>query len=379
MFRSFFQGGFEGSTHRRSDLRQLDIIAASGHDRNAELDYRLLTAAGMHTVRDALRWHLIERRPGWYDWSSFMPMLRASQRAGVQVIWDLCHYGLPHDIDIWQPGFVERFAGFARAAARLVREHSDEVPFWCPVNEISYWSWGGGDIGALYPNTAGRGTELKHQLIRASIAAIEAVRSVDPRARLIQAEPLINIVGDVYRPEDHAPAEAYRLAQFQTFDMLSGRMDPELGGRPEYLDVVAVNFYWDNQWIHNSWTIGLGHRQFAPLYKLLAEVHDRYRRPLLIAETGAEGDNGPGWLSYMGGEVRRALRRGLPVVGVCLYPIMDYPGWNDLRHCPCGLIRLDAEYRERSIDPELAQALREEAVLFAPLIERAAPLTLAAD
>ena len=35
MFRSFFQGGFEGSSHRRTDLRQLDIIAASGHDVNA--------------------------------------------------------------------------------------------------------------------------------------------------------------------------------------------------------------------------------------------------------------------------------------------------------------------------------------------------------
>ena len=252
-----------------------------------------------------------------------------------------------------------------------MREHSDDVPFWCVMNEISFWSWGGGDCGVLYPNTTERGHELKRQLVRAAIAGIEAARSVDPRARFIQAEPLINIVGDVYQPEDHAPAEAYRLAQFQTFDMLSGRLEPELGGAPEYLDVVGINYYWDNQWIHNRITIGLGHRQFVPLHQLLAEVYERYRRPMLIAETGAEGDNGPGWLSYIGGEVRRALRRGLPVEGICLYPVMDYPGWRDLRHCPCGLIRLDdGVSRTWARCRACRWRCQEEALMFAPLLAR---------
>ena len=108
-------------------------------------------------------------------------------------------------------------------------------------------------------------------------------------------------------------------------------------------------------------------------------MYERYRRPILIAETGAEGDNGPGWLSYIGGEIRRALRLGLPIQGICLYPVMDYPGWHDFRHCPCGLIRLDAEYRARRIDPALALALEEEAVPFAPLLGYDAAMPLAAD
>ena len=90
----------------------------------AELDLR--------TVRDGLRWHLIEARPRDYDWSSFLPMLRAATAAGVQVVWDLCHYGWPDDIDIWSPEFVERFAAFAAAAARVVRDETDAVPFYCP-------------------------------------------------------------------------------------------------------------------------------------------------------------------------------------------------------------------------------------------------------
>jgi len=114
-------------------------------------------AAGLHTVRDAVRWHLIEATPGRYDWSSLLPMLRAARDSGVQVTWDLCHYGLPHDLDIWSPRFLDRFAAFCAAVARVVRAESGGVPFYCPVNEISFWAWAGGDHARMHPNTLGRG------------------------------------------------------------------------------------------------------------------------------------------------------------------------------------------------------------------------------
>ncbi len=80
VFKSFFLGGFECSNHRRSDGRRLDLLAATGHDRWAAHDYAELHRHGLHAVRDGLRWHLIERQPGQYDWSSFLPMLQAAQR-----------------------------------------------------------------------------------------------------------------------------------------------------------------------------------------------------------------------------------------------------------------------------------------------------------
>ena len=40
---------------------------------------------------------------GRYDWSSFLPMLRAARETGTQVLWDLLHYGWPDDLDIWRP------------------------------------------------------------------------------------------------------------------------------------------------------------------------------------------------------------------------------------------------------------------------------------
>jgi hypothetical protein len=94
-------------------------------------------------------------------------------------------------------------------------------------------------------------------------------------------------------------------------------------------------------------------------------VSARYERPLLITETGAEGGNGAGWLRYVAGEVRAARRAGLPVEGICLYPVMDYPGWENLRHCRCGLIRTDGAWRTRRLDADLLDQLREEQALFA--------------
>ncbi|TIO39082.1 MAG: beta-glucosidase, partial [Mesorhizobium sp.] len=86
-FDSFFMGGFECSSHRRKDGVRLDLVRATGHDSHAERDYRGCANLGLRTVRDGLRWHLIEKAPGVYDWSSWAPMIEAANLAGVQVIW----------------------------------------------------------------------------------------------------------------------------------------------------------------------------------------------------------------------------------------------------------------------------------------------------
>lgn len=361
---SFLMGGFEGSSHRRADGRQLDLIAATRHDVHVLQDYRLLHGRTIRTVRDALRWHLIEVQPGRYDWSSFLPMLRAARQAGVQVIWDLCHYGLPHDLDIWSRHFLDRFAAFCRAAARIVRDHGDgEVPFYCPVNEISYWAWAGGDHARMYPLALGRGAELKRQLARAAIVGIEAVRAVEPRARFVQAEPLIHVCADPDLPETALGAEQHRSAQFEAWDMIAGRLAPELGGSEAHLDLVGANFYPDNQLFRTGTTIPLGHRFYRPLRRLLAELHARYGRPLLLTETGADEGNGPGWLRYVAGEVRAAMRGGVPVQGICLYPVMDYPSWTDDHHCRCGLIEVCPDWERRTLDAELLEQIEEERIL----------------
>jgi beta-glucosidase/6-phospho-beta-glucosidase/beta-galactosidase len=357
LFRGLLMGGFECSSHRRQDRRRLDLLASTGHAEFAAEDYRGLARYGIRTVRDGLRWHLIERVPGRYDWSSFLPMLHAAREAGTEVIWDLCHYGWPDWLNIWAPGFVDRFAAFAAAAARLVRDETDGAATYVPVNEISYWAWAGGSLGYINPHAKKRGTPLKVQLIRAAIAAVEAIRAVDPRARIAFAEPAIHVIPKSDRQADVRAARGYTDAQFEALDFLTGRSRPELGGRADYVDIVGLNYYLHNQWIDGGLPMALDHPKFRPLRDILAAAHSRYGKPVFLAETGIEGDLRGAWLRIMATEVAAAQAGGVPVEGICLYPVTDYPGWVDARHCPTGLLGFPDTDGARPVFEPLAREL----------------------
>lgn len=357
-FASFVLGGWESSTHRRRDGRRLDLLAATGHDTHAAQDYRQLAGFGIRACRDAARWHLIETAPGRYDFSSLTPMVEAARDTGTQVVWDLLHYGWPDDLDIWSPAFVTRFAAFARAVGQHVRGLTDAVPFWCPVNEVSFFSWAGGDARYLNPFAAGRGFELKVQLARAWLAAAAELRAIDPRARLMMAEPLIAIHHVDWSGRPRWEAQGWHDAQFQAFELVSGRMWPQIGGGEEWLDLVGVNYYFNNQWNHGGKPVDVDDPIYRPLSDLLVEVAARYDRPLVIAETGTEGPRRASWFDYVMAETARARARGVRVEGVCLYPIANHPGWDDDRLCPNGLLGHDPSAGHRSIDGPLARHLQ---------------------
>src|SRR5258708_5486472 len=88
IFQSFWIGGFECSTHRLPRRKalgrfagvRLDLLAATRHDQFALQDYARLQEFGIRTARDGVRWHLIEKAPYRYDFSSLVPMLRAARR-----------------------------------------------------------------------------------------------------------------------------------------------------------------------------------------------------------------------------------------------------------------------------------------------------------
>ena len=328
-------GGFECSSHRRRDGKRLDVIEATRHAEEAYGDYLQLQNVGLSTVRDGLRWHLIEAKRGIYDWSSFDSMLIASQKAGTQVIWDLMHYGWPDWISPWEASFVNEFADFAEAAAKRIGTGG----LYVPINEISFFAWAGGDVGYLNPYGNGRGDDLKHILCRAAVTAIHRIRAVDRFATIVSAEPLIKIHAPPGATEDVLRrASSHNEAQYHALDCILGRRHPEIGGREDLIDVVGINYYPYNQWIDGGPHLLLGDHRQSPLRVLLSEVWERYsRRPMFIAETGCEAEQRPVWLQYMMAEVRAAESNLVKVDGLCLYPVLDHPGWDDDRECPNGL------------------------------------------
>jgi len=357
MFRSFLQAGFECSTHKHRTGRRLDLLRATKHDGLAEEDYKRLQALGIRTVRIGARWHLIEESHGEYNFESLACLLDAAERTDTEVLLDLLHFGWPEHVDIFAPTFAQAFSRFVYAVTRWLKLRGKYCRKFAPVNEISFLSWAGADVAAINPYTKDRGAELKRNLIRAATAASEVLLNELAGIRLIWPEPVIHIIGNPAIPGDEVEAEHYRLAQYQAWDMISGRMAPELGGRPEYLDIIGVNFYDRNQWVHFSKTLTRTDPEYRPFHKMLEEVWNRYRRPIFISETGTEDDGRANWFNYICDEVVAAHNLNIPVHGLCLYPILNHPGWDDDRHCRNGLYDYADADGHREAHTPLAHAI----------------------
>ncbi len=356
---TFILGGFESSTHRRFDGKRLDLIAATGHARFARQDYKQLSDFGIGGARDGLRWHLIEAVPGKYNFSSVVDQIDAAQHSGVSVVWDLFHYGYPDFIDIFAPDFAERFAAYAAAFASFHSSRTGRAPMVVPVNEISFFSWIAGDIGQFYPFAIDRADELKHQLVRATIAAIRAMRSAEPNTLVLTSEPVVHVTNRSEEPWFAHEAEAYRLAQYQALEMLVGTLRPDLGGTPDLIDMIGVNYYPHNQWYYpDREMLSLQDPNYRPFREILAEVYERFDKPVLITETGTEDERRPDWFRYVAGECRAASEKGVEIRGICLYPILNHPGWVDDRHCHNGLWDYANEQGEREIFLPLADEVR---------------------
>jgi len=363
-FGSFFLAGFECASHRKGDGTRLDMLANTRHDEICRSDYELAMRHGIRGMRDGLRWHLIEEQRGFYDWSSLLPVLRATRDLDVEIIWDLCHYGYPDWLDPWTEEFVESFARFALAAADIIAEETRRPLRFCPINEISFWSWLGAEEGKINPWSTGRAGDFKRHLVRASLAATRAIRKAHPDALFISAEPLINIVRDTNEEADILAAGGYHRAQFEATDLMLGYLSPELGGSRDAIDYIGVNYYPHNQWRIRGGFVPLGHHDYKPLRELLAEVYTRYGKPILLAETGAEHSARPSWLNYVCREVRAAQKAQIPVSGICLYPVTNYTGWDNSRLCHAGLFSVPDDYGRRTAEPDLAQELRMQMDIF---------------
>jgi hypothetical protein len=358
MFRSFFLAGFEGSTGYNRHGRWFDQVVATGHDKTVDEDYRQLAELDIHAVRETIRWPLVDLGVGRYDLSTVEPFVEASRRHGIEVIWDLFHYGYPRGLDPWSEEFPKRFADYCYAVGRYIAQHGEGTCAFTPVNEPSFMAYAGGERGLFAPHVTGCGWDLKVALTRVAIAGINALWAACPGARMVNVDPLCRVTCPFDRPDlEEAVRDFNERLVFQSWDMLRGRLLPELGGSREHLDVVGINYYWTNQW---EWGAAPRSDGVIPpladddprrwsLGDLVRSVWERYGGEVMISETSHIGDHRGRWLREVAQETERLLLDGIPIRGVCLYPILGMPEWHDpdiwtpmglwdpvCHHDPCG-------------------------------------------
>jgi beta-glucosidase/6-phospho-beta-glucosidase/beta-galactosidase len=368
IFRSFWIAGFESASHINWRGERVDMIASTRHDQRAAEDYGSLAAFGIHTVRDGVRWHLIDKGHGRYDFESLAPLAEAAVATNTQVIWTLMHYGWPDDLDLFSPEFVDRFAAYAAAVVNYLGALTEEIPFYSPVNEISFLAWAAAKP-TIFPFAEGRDAEIKRQAVLASLAGMRAIRAIDSRARFVQPEPSIHVAdAPNASKEARRQARAQEESQFEAWDMLAGRTARELGGESQFLDIPGINYYHSNQWEYGPvqtrlrWEDEPRDPRWMPFRELVGRVAARYQRPVCIAETSHFGAGRGRWIREIGAEVRRALEVGVPVEGVCIYPILDRHEWDNALHWHnSGLFDVNRENpaMDRILNQEYAAALLE--------------------
>ncbi len=336
-FKSFWMGGFECTDQLNAFGNRVDFLKLTGHLQLLKQDYQHLKTFRIHTVREGIRWSQVEKSAYAYDWSTVAYMLETGKAKGIQQVWDLCHFGYPDDLTPLHPMFARRFAALCRAFVKFYRDrYPDDVLIVTPINEVSFMSWLGGDVRGTSPYCVGQGWEVKYGLMRAYIEGVAALKEADPSILILTTEPLVQVVPPLdATPEKTAEALQVHEGQFQSVDMLCGRMCPELGGSEDYVDMLGFNYYYDNQWVVGtneflSWRNENNDPRWLPLSALLQNAYTRYNKPVVLSETSHPGIDRPLWMRMIGETCTAVLEAGIPLWGVCLYPIIDRPDWDHM-------------------------------------------------
>jgi hypothetical protein len=386
-FQSFWWGGYECTDQLNAFGNRVDFLPLTGHLQLLEEDYTDLGQFNVKTVREGIRWAHIEKTPYHYDWSTVKTMLDAGQRHGIQQVWDMCHFGFPDDLTPLHPMFARRFAALCRAFVDFYRsERPEGVLIVTPINEVSFLSWAGGEVRATSPYGVRLGWEVKYALMRAYIEGVVALREADPGIRILTTEPLVNVVAPHNAtPQQKREAKQHHEWQYQATDILAGRVSPELGGRPEFMDIIGFNYYYDNQWdvtTHHrlGWNDPHPDSRWRNLRELLKEGHRRYNRPVALTETSHPGIDRPLWLKMIGRECAAAIQQGVPLLGACIYPMVDRPDWDFLDNWHHSGM-WDATLRpdgppQRVLHEPSAEALLEAQTMVAAVLDRKPVLAL---
>lgn len=336
-FKSFWMAGYECSDKLNAYGNRVDFLKITGHINAIYEDYSNLNAFNISTVREGIRWSQVEKMPYVYDFSVVAEMIKAAGHYNIQQIWDICHFGFPDDLTPLHPMFTKRFAAVCKAFVEFYRsiDPSGQLII-IPVNEVNFISWLGGNACATTPYCRGYGWEVKYELMKAYIEGVKVIKQIDPNVLILTCEPLVNMVPPLNASEEEVTYAALQhQQQFQAADMLSGKMCPELNGCPEYLDIIGVNYYYNNQWITNSekflaWKDETKDARWRPLNNLIKEVYNRYNKPIVVTETSHPKEDRPLWIIDIAKQLINIFNNEIPLLGVCLYPIIDRPDWNDL-------------------------------------------------
>ena len=374
-------GGVECTVNRVGN-RYFDQTRRSGHhDRPADLDR--FASLGVTALRYPVLWERVapEGLPA-ANWSWSDDRLARLRTLGIRPIVGLLHHGSgPRSTDLLDPAFPREFAKFAAAVARRYPWIED----YTPVNEPLTTARFSALYGHWHPHRSDDRAFVTAVLnqITATVLAMEAIRAVNPRARLVQTEDAGHTSST---PGMEYQAEFENHRRWLTFDLLAGRVtgahplwswlrgarghdrDIEwLADHPCPADVVGLNYYLTSdrfldERIHlypAATHGGNGRERYADVEavradprgilghrRMLGDAWARYGVPLAVTEVhaGCSREEQLRWLTEAWDGALAARQDGADVRAITLWALLGSFDWNSL------LTRCDDAYEPGAFD-----------------------------
>jgi len=360
-------GGVECTINRVGDTF-FSQLERAGHVNRAG-DLALFSSLGIRALRYPVLWEATAPDgAGCADWRFADERLGELQRLGIRPIVGLVHHGSgPRHTHLLDPAFATGLARFAGAVA----ERFPWVDDWTPVNEPLTTARFSALYGLWYPHARDDRSFVLALLnqCRATVLAMQAIRRVNPRARLVQTDDLSRTYGTA---QVAAAVDFYNERRWLAWDLLCGRVAPgkpmwtylvahgatadelhwfaEQGCRP---DIIGVNYYVNGErWLDHRLDRyparlhgGPADGRFADIESvralatpgpgiapLIAEVWERYGLPVAITEAhiDARREDQLHWLLDIWRAAEGLRADGIDLRAVTTWSLLGAFDWNTL-------------------------------------------------
>jgi beta-glucosidase/6-phospho-beta-glucosidase/beta-galactosidase len=324
--------------------KRVDEMEKASHYEYWKTDFELVKELGIEFLRYGPAYYKTHAGPGKYEWDFTDETFNYLQKAEINPIVDLCHFGVPDWMGNFQnPDFPDYFAEYAGAFARRF----PDLQLYTPINEIFIAAMFSAQYGwwnERLQSDKAFVTALKH-LCKANVMAMHEILRVQPEATFIQSES-----SEYFHAIDPAALPRARFLnqkRFLSLDLtygyplnvtmyeylLSNGMTPEeyrwfsenqVKGRC----IMGNDYYVTNEHIvHPD-----GHTQAAGeifgYYVITSQYYRRYQLPIMHTETNIKMPACKEWLLKQWANVHRLKRDGIPVVGFTWYSLIHQVDWD---------------------------------------------------
>lgn len=367
-------GGIECSYNRVGDSF-FDQLEYSRHYERIESDIALFAKLGITTMRYPIIWERLQpRMDSSIDWNYTDRALHAMQEVSIKPIAGLVHHGSGTQYaDIVSPDFAPCVADFARKVALKY----PWIEYYTPVNEPLTTARFCCLYGLWHPHQQDDKAFVKALLyeLKAVVLSMQAVREVNPNAKLVQTEDLAKVYST---PSLKYQADFENQRRWLTYDILCGKLNETHALWSYFVNNGAIkdelDFFLENPCPPDI--IGLDYYATSERYLdenlqkyppekhggnyiqryadveairvrlnepsgpqvLLLEVWKRYQIPLVLTEVhiNCDDDNKIRWF----GQIREAciglIEKGVDIRALTSWALIGSYGWNRLLTAPGG-------------------------------------------